>query len=127
MQMAKRLIALCLLLIYIGLMGYGFLPYLLFKANQDYIAKELCVNKDVAGSTCKGSCHLKIMLDQQADAEKHSPHAQVQFEQGPLHTETAGTLVPALYPPVTYVGYIVWDAHVHHSVVAELQTPPPRV
>lgn len=35
-----------------------------FSLHQDYIAKVLCANKDVIGSTCNGKCHLKKQLKQ---------------------------------------------------------------
>lgn len=33
-----------------------------FKINQDFIAKELCVKKEVENNTCQGTCHLKKEL-----------------------------------------------------------------
>lgn len=33
-----------------------------FKMNQDYISKNLCVEKEIVESTCKGNCQLKIEL-----------------------------------------------------------------
>ncbi len=47
--------------------------YLFFKINQDYIAKNLCVEKDVQGSKCKGHCHLKKILKQ----TKESPSSEM--------------------------------------------------
>jgi hypothetical protein len=44
-----------------------------FKINQDYIAKNLCVEKDVAGSTCKGCCQLKKKLNEQQEQKKELP------------------------------------------------------
>ncbi len=47
--------------------------YFSFKINQDYIAKNLCVEKDMAGSTCKGCCQLKKKLDEQQQQKKQLP------------------------------------------------------
>jgi hypothetical protein len=44
-----------------------------FKLNQDYIAKNLCVEKDVEGSTCKGCCQLKKKLNEQQEQKKELP------------------------------------------------------
>lgn len=30
-----------------------------FKVNQDFIAKNLCIEKDIEESTCEGNCQLK--------------------------------------------------------------------
>ncbi len=49
------------------------LIFLSFKLNQDYIAKNLCVEKDVAGSTCKGCCQLKKKLNEQQQQKKELP------------------------------------------------------
>jgi hypothetical protein len=35
-----------------------------FSLNQDYIAENLCIEKDIEGSTCNGHCYLKKQLDQ---------------------------------------------------------------
>lgn len=34
-----------------------------FKINQEYIAANLCVEKDIEESTCAGNCQLKKKLD----------------------------------------------------------------
>jgi hypothetical protein len=44
-----------------------------FKINQDYIAKNLCVEKDIEGSTCKGCCQLKKKLNEQQEQKKELP------------------------------------------------------
>ncbi len=45
--------------------------YAFFKMNQDYIAKNLCVEKDVNESKCKGHCQLMKMV--KASKEVPSP------------------------------------------------------
>jgi hypothetical protein len=35
-----------------------------FRANQDYIAKNLCVNRSKPKSCCKGSCQLNKKLEE---------------------------------------------------------------
>jgi len=40
----------------------GLLAHWAFKANREYIAKELCVKRDDPGNHCQGSCHLKKKL-----------------------------------------------------------------
>ncbi|WP_346854237.1 hypothetical protein [uncultured Draconibacterium sp.] len=49
------------------------LVYVSFKINQDYIAKNLCVEKDVEGSTCKGCCHLKKKVNEQQKQKDKLP------------------------------------------------------
>ena len=52
------------------------LIYTAFKINQDYIAKNLCVEKDVVGSTCNGCCHLKKKVNEQQEQKKDLPPIQ---------------------------------------------------
>jgi hypothetical protein len=35
-----------------------------FKINQEYIAKNLCVQKEVEDNCCQGSCHLKEKMEE---------------------------------------------------------------
>jgi len=49
------------------------LIFVSFKLNQDFVAKNLCVEKDVAGSTCKGCCQLKKKLNEQQEQKKELP------------------------------------------------------
>ncbi|WP_321344448.1 hypothetical protein [uncultured Draconibacterium sp.] len=47
-----------------------------FKINQDYIAKNLCIEKDVEGSTCKGCCQLEKRMHEQDEQKKELPPQQ---------------------------------------------------
>lgn len=49
------------------------LVLLSFKINQDYISKNLCIEKDVEDSTCKGCCQLKLRLNEQEKQKKELP------------------------------------------------------
>lgn len=41
-----------------------------FKLNRDYIAKNLCVNRDLQNNMCHGTCQLKIELEKNHDEQK---------------------------------------------------------
>jgi hypothetical protein len=43
-----------------------------FKANQDEIAKTLCIKKEVKKNNCKGKCYLAKQLKKSAEEEKKS-------------------------------------------------------
>ncbi|MBX3101483.1 MAG: hypothetical protein KF690_03145 [Bacteroidetes bacterium] len=126
--MRRRCIALSLAVVYAALMGYGFLPYILFKVNQEYIAQNLCVNRDVPGSECQGTCHLKKILDAQDEQQKDGRAVPaVQFEQAPVHTEAEALAVQGIYPPVMYVGFIAVYQGNTSRVDHKLSTPPPEI
>jgi len=60
-------------IIIFSILSFQFSDWLIFvsfKLNQDYIAKNLCVEKEVEGSTCKGCCQLKKKLDEQKEQKK---------------------------------------------------------
>lgn len=68
--MQKRLIAVCLL---IALIGSGFSQvavYAGFQLNQDYIVKNLCVNRNRPEMHCNGRCYLMSKLKQVNEKEK---------------------------------------------------------
>lgn len=44
-----------------------------FKANQDFIAKVLCINKDKPEMKCNGKCHLAKELNKMENKEEGSP------------------------------------------------------
>lgn len=44
-----------------------------FYANQDYIAKNLCINRDKPKMNCAGRCQLCKRLDRENNDEKNMP------------------------------------------------------
>jgi len=44
-----------------------------FYANQDYIAKNLCINRNRPEMRCKGRCQLCKRLDRDAGQDKNAP------------------------------------------------------
>ncbi|MBR8536801.1 hypothetical protein KDU71_14600 [Carboxylicivirga sediminis] len=47
---------------------------LVFKINQDYIAKTLCIQKDIEDNSCQGCCQLKKQMEQQNEQEESNPN-----------------------------------------------------
>lgn len=41
-----------------------------FKLHQEFIAAELCEEKDVEGSTCDGKCHLRKKIKEADENER---------------------------------------------------------
>ena len=44
-----------------------------FKANQDFIAKVLCINKDKPEMKCNGKCHLAKELNKTESKDENLP------------------------------------------------------
>lgn len=72
----KQLFAVILVLSILSFQFSELLVYGAFKLNQDYIAENLCVEKDVEGSTCNGCCHLKKKVNEQQEQKKDLPPVQ---------------------------------------------------
>jgi len=49
--------------------------YISFKINQDYIAKNLCVNRDNPHSSCHGCCQLKKRLKTNEEQKQENPQS----------------------------------------------------
>ena len=58
--------------------------YFSFKMNQDYIAKNFCVEKDVEDSTCKGGCQLKEKIEETRKEEPQQTPTQRTKETQPI-------------------------------------------
>jgi hypothetical protein len=59
-------------------------PIFDYLINKDYIAKNLCVNKDKPKSCCKGKCYLVKQLkktSQHSSEQKNEPPKRMQFRE----------------------------------------------
>ena len=98
----KHLIAHILILSVLGFQFSEMLIYISFKLNQDYIAKNLCIEKDVEGSTCKGCCQLKKKLEKQKDQKEALPVNQTEKLDINLYAETR-LVLQDIYPEVNEI------------------------
>ncbi|MBX7181873.1 MAG: hypothetical protein K1X82_07160 [Bacteroidia bacterium] len=62
-----RVLVLWMLVLYSVGLFRSYAPFVDYALNYNYITKVLCVNKEKAGSCCKGSCHLKNQLKKAGD------------------------------------------------------------
>ncbi|MDD2798569.1 MAG: hypothetical protein PHV20_08260 [Bacteroidales bacterium] len=46
------------------------LPYIEYAINKDYIAKNLCVNRDKPKSCCEGKCYLEKQIKKNSEPEE---------------------------------------------------------
>ncbi len=70
-----------------------------FKINQDYIAKNLCIEKDVEGSTCQGCCQLKKKMHEQQEQKKELPPQQTEKQNIDFCVQSLG-INCGLYPTI---------------------------
>ena len=55
--------------------------FIQLKLNQEFIAKNLCVKKEIEDNDCNGSCCLKMALEKAEKKEKESPQFLKQQEE----------------------------------------------
>lgn len=88
-----------------------------FYIHQDYIASELCVEKDVEGSCCKGSCVLQKEL-QKTDAGKDQLPQQLKER-----TEIVFVIAEDGKASSGYVDPKLIHTSNHHNSMSEQHTP----
>lgn len=47
--------------------------YLMYKLNEKSITEKYCINKNVKGSCCKGSCHLNKTISKAENENTNNP------------------------------------------------------
>jgi len=62
-MLKKQIFGLAFSLLYLLAMIRPMLPVLEYYANYDYIANELCINKDKPYLECNGKCYLETELN----------------------------------------------------------------
>ena len=60
--MKSVVVSLVLLLVMAAYLIIPVIPVIDYLLNKDYIAKNLCINKDKPKSCCKGKCHMVKQL-----------------------------------------------------------------
>ena len=71
----KGFIAIGLMLVFASQLVKPYIPYIDYYINQDYIAENLCENKEKPALKCHGQCHLKKEVKKAAEKEDETPVA----------------------------------------------------
>jgi len=93
-----------------------------FYANQDYIAKNLCENRDKPMMHCCGRCQLRKRLNRETDHDKNNPERRAENKQEVLFLDEAanklsGPVVCSVllpYSPFTGRGPVDQPADIFH-------------
>lgn len=96
-----------------------------FQINQEYIAKNLCVNRDKPDSCCEGKCELKKQLDEE-DKKQELPANTFKdkFEKQNYYSPTMSVLnanSSEATPNFKYLSYIT------DSGLRQVFHPPPLI
>lgn len=101
------------------------LPYLHYNLNKEYVAKNLCVNKDLPESTCQGKCYLKDQLKKSVTQENGTESSQnnLQFEIFLEEYHSKDLSAPVLQ--VLSSG-LISKLFFLPSILLEISSPPPN-
>ncbi len=124
----KRFFAFTLIVAVIGNWISPYVPYIDYYVNQDFIARELCENKDKPELNCKGKCHLdkEIKKTVQKENSPQSPFSpsQKQIKHGDFFCKNLkknNTLVS--HNSILFKPYMmIWSNH-----SKDIPVPPPEL
>ncbi|WP_145667123.1 hypothetical protein [Chitinophaga polysaccharea] len=71
--MRKQFITVFLMLIWLCQLSGRYFVMLDFYLNQEYIAKNLCVNRNKPAMHCNGKCHLSKKLKEEEKRDQDNP------------------------------------------------------
>lgn len=82
--MKARIYSIFFLAVLISYVLRPVMPFIEYALNKDYIAKNLCINRNKPKSCCQGKCHLKKQLaksDESNDTAKNQSSQKQQRTQ----------------------------------------------
>lgn len=89
-----------------------------FYLNQDFIAKNLCINRDKPQMQCNGKCHLKKQLTAEERKEQENPERRTDNKSEIFYANA--DLINNITPTVSTVS-------IHYYNPASIGTPIDRV
>lgn len=119
----KNLTATILILSLLTFQFSELLVYVSFKLNQEYIANNLCVEKDMEGSTCEGCCQLKKRMNEQQETKKALPPVQSEKQNIDFWSQSISSWI-AYFPHLEDV-VTEWDAK-YFIIISNKIFHPPR-
>jgi hypothetical protein len=123
--MKYRVYAILQLFIMVFYLGRPILPYIEYAVFKDYIAKNLCINRDKPKSCCQGKCHLKKQIEKNSetsDTEEKSSNRKI------LSQEVQEFLIsPVSIPKAKEISFLCLTSNeiiITTQVVSSIFVPP---
>lgn len=96
-----------------------------FKIQQDYIAKNLCVEKDIEGSTCKGCCQLNKKIEETRTEDKQQAPERQREQTQPLVFFTNALFKQNFKSALNRLMYkTIFQAHYNFQFYFDIFRPP---
>ncbi len=125
--MLKKILSISFIILYTFIIGANTFAFIYFKINQQYIAKNICVQKDRPENLCMGNCYLKAIQKKLHENDNKQEGTQTPNVKPPLQFET--TLNKDLC--IVYIpgekNIIIIDEHTPLERSVEPLTPPPKM
>jgi len=90
------------------------IPYIDYAINKDYIASNLCINKDTPQSSCEGKCYLEKKITESAESkdsnDKNTPKK--------VHNELVNEFLNSLAIHIN-----VFESPLIHAIRQDVYTP----
>jgi hypothetical protein len=101
------------------------MPYIEYAVNKDFIAKYLCVNKDIPNNSCQGKCYLRIQL--QKNSENNDSDQNDSKDRLPNFKTDDHLLIESFTQEVPVTGlkmYLNYSIHTLTGVFITIFVPP---
>jgi hypothetical protein len=115
--MKQRLITGLFFLIWLCQLSDRYVVIVSFYINQDYITKNLCVNRNKPQMHCNGKCHLKDTLKEQSRNEQNNPEQKNEKSRELFYLTLGETYL--LEPAFAYLKTIFYP---HHPIGTPIDT-----
>lgn len=123
--MIIKTISLFLVVVYSAVVFQPAFKYAAFKINQQYIVKNLCVEKDNVDNSCLGSCYLSNeMLEDSNESKNKTVPNKIEITE--LHLEFL------IFSKSNYIQYYSANSYNNYSAIITIQkvykplVPPPK-
>jgi hypothetical protein len=123
--MKTVVVSLVLLFIMAAYLIIPVVPVIDYLINKDYIAKNLCINKDKPKSCCKGKCHMIKELKKTnttSEGENKTQGKKTQSKELNEFLIIASAKSSLFYNDFRY--FILKSSHFHSLALAAIFVPP---
>jgi hypothetical protein len=104
------------------------IPFIEYAVNKDYIAKNLCINRDKPKSCCAGKCHLKKELAKSDTSSENEGKDNSQKPQQKQISEFLKTQIKVYHPiERTFSQAILADPKVLKNAASSIFVPPQNI
>lgn len=122
-----RVFSSIILILYVLVVVRPAAPLFDYAVNVEYIAAELCENKNLPESTCNGKCHLNDQLKEAQDANESEQKSTTPKIETPPIDGLQTFYLAMVTVPNTLGAFKANPSCEHKEYIADVPTPPPEI